>query len=302
MYDEESIKEQIQLILAEWKIEKVKNPEANFEEFLKEKVGSENVQKVDDDTYQLKINGKTFNVTEQGEISLSEGISLNRTTLKILYGEIETLVATKTDNIKEEIVWSSSNDKVVTVTNGKVVAVGNGGTAEITATAGKFSAKCTVTVVAKLTSISIKIEGGEINKGDTVALTVTKEPNNVETEEIIFSSSDSNRAQVDENGNVTGITSGYVTIKAEGKQSSVFGECNVYVVAEPAIGDYVDYNVTYTDMYVTSTTFESTQGWRILDIGTKNIDETYSGVKLISTGIPAMLYYGRDDTTYRDIE
>ncbi|MBQ7882252.1 MAG: hypothetical protein IJ312_06030 [Treponema sp.] len=56
------------------------------------------------------------------------------------------------------------------------------------------------------------------------------------------------------------------------------------------IGDYVTYNVSYTDMY-TSYEFTASNGWRILDGGTSNGDGTYSGVKLISTGIPARLYY-----------
>ena len=56
------------------------------------------------------------------------------------------------------------------------------------------------------------------------------------------------------------------------------------------IGDYVEYNVTYTDMY-TDHSFTSQDGWRVLDPGTENVDGTYSGVKLISTGVPANLDY-----------
>lgn len=56
------------------------------------------------------------------------------------------------------------------------------------------------------------------------------------------------------------------------------------------IGDYVEYNVTYTDME-TDHPFTAQDGWRVLDPGTKNSDGTYSGVKLISTGIPAELEY-----------
>ncbi len=37
--------------------------------------------------------------------------------------------------------------------------------------------------------------------------------------------------------------------------------------------------------------FTATNGWRILDPGTKNADGSYSGAKIISTGIPAKLYY-----------
>jgi type II secretory pathway pseudopilin PulG len=53
------------------------------------------------------------------------------------------------------------------------------------------------------------------------------------------------------------------------------------------IGDYVKYNVTYTDMF-TEYPFSATDGWRVLDPGTE-VKGKYTGVKLISTGIPAMI-------------
>ena len=56
------------------------------------------------------------------------------------------------------------------------------------------------------------------------------------------------------------------------------------------VGDYVRYGVTYTDMY-TDYEFTEENGWRVLDPGTENPDGTYTGVKLISTGVPANLYY-----------
>ena len=55
------------------------------------------------------------------------------------------------------------------------------------------------------------------------------------------------------------------------------------------VGDFVEYNVAYTDMYINKD-FTITNGWRLLDY-TKNKNGTYSNVKLISTGIPAKLYY-----------
>lgn len=56
------------------------------------------------------------------------------------------------------------------------------------------------------------------------------------------------------------------------------------------IGDYVKYDVTYTDIN-TGNEFTSETGWRVLETGTNNGDGTYTGLKLISTGIPARLNY-----------
>ncbi len=74
------------------------------------------------------------------------------------------------------------------------------------------------------------------------------------------------------------------------------------LVREPIIleiGDYVKYDVTYTDVY-TGNEFTSETGWRVLETGTNNGDGTYTGLKLISTGIPAQLYYVK--TTITDKE
>lgn len=62
------------------------------------------------------------------------------------------------------------------------------------------------------------------------------------------------------------------------------------------IGAFVEYNVAYTDMCNSNNKYTTTNGWRLLDY-TKNADGTYSNVKLISTGIPAILYYDCDDTS-----
>ena len=56
------------------------------------------------------------------------------------------------------------------------------------------------------------------------------------------------------------------------------------------VGDYVKYNVTYTDVY-TGYEFTAENGWRVLEPGVDNGDGTVTGLKLISTGIPAELYY-----------
>ena len=56
------------------------------------------------------------------------------------------------------------------------------------------------------------------------------------------------------------------------------------------LGDYIKYDVTYKDM-VTDYNFTADDGWRVIDTGTKNKDGTYSGIKLISTGLPINLHY-----------
>lgn len=67
------------------------------------------------------------------------------------------------------------------------------------------------------------------------------------------------------------------------------------------VGDYVEYDVSYTDVY-TDYNFTSKDGWRVLDPGVENEDGTFSGVKLISTGLPANLYYYYSDIKSKETD
>ena len=58
---------------------------------------------------------------------------------------------------------------------------------------------------------------------------------------------------------------------------------------ELEIGDYVNYNVSYTDMY-SRYNFTASDGWRILDLNGIDDDGT-SVIKIISTGIPVKVNY-----------
>lgn len=60
--------------------------------------------------------------------------------------------------------------------------------------------------------------------------------------------------------------------------------------SEELIGQNIEYDVSYTDMY-SKYDFTSSDGWRILDPGTLNSDGTYSNTKIVTTGIPVKLYY-----------
>ena len=76
-----------------------------------------------------------------------ESVSLNETAVSIEEGKSITLVAiiTPSDADDQTVIWTTSDDKVATVSNGVVTGVVEG-TCTITATAGGKSAECKVTV------------------------------------------------------------------------------------------------------------------------------------------------------------
>ncbi|MDO5555496.1 MAG: hypothetical protein Q4G09_02240, partial [Clostridia bacterium] len=57
-----------------------------------------------------------------------------------------------------------------------------------------------------------------------------------------------------------------------------------------SVGDFVQYDVAYTDVYK-NYQYTNKNGWRILRYETADEGETITNVEIISTGIPAKLYY-----------
>lgn len=84
--------------------------------------------------------------TDTGDKTNTVSVSLDKTALTVYVGEETTLTATVTPE-GTPVTWTTSDDKVATVSNGKVTAIAEG-SATITAKAGDKTATCTVTVNA----------------------------------------------------------------------------------------------------------------------------------------------------------
>ena len=140
------------------------------------------------------------------------GITLSQTSLRLNKGDSATLTATVTPSESTDTVsWTSSNNAVVTVSDGVVTAVGNGN-ATITATAGSKDATCTVTVTTPATGITLSQTSLRLNKGDSAALTATVTPSE-STDTVSWTSSNNAVATVSD-GVVTAVGKGSATITA----------------------------------------------------------------------------------------
>ena len=83
------------------------------------------------------------------------GISLDRSSLEFTSSDSQTLTATLTPSDCNEIVtWTTSDERIATVSNGVVTPVANG-ECRIIAACGGYSATCNVTVNAIITQYSI---------------------------------------------------------------------------------------------------------------------------------------------------
>ncbi len=112
------------------------------------------------------------------------------------------------------IVWTSSDPSVISVENGTVTAV-NPGTAVITAETGTVSDTMTVTAYLSASALVLNKTEFWLEAGLPLQLSVISFiPENATAESITWTSSDISCADVDDNGYVTTVQPGDVTITA----------------------------------------------------------------------------------------
>ena len=133
----------------------------------------------------------------------------------------------------KNVTWKSSDESVATVDkNGKVTAVGNG-TATITVSTvnGNYTATVTVTVKIQddvkpdpkpeIDKITVSSDNKTLTKiGDSTQINVKIEPENAESQKLIWKSSNEKVAVVDENGKVTAVGTGTATITVTTKDGT----------------------------------------------------------------------------------
>ncbi len=154
-----------------------------------------------------------------------------------------------------------------------------------------------------LTSKSVTLEIEDETNLPTVDISATR----IEiSDEITWSSSDSAIATVTGNGTdatITAVAQGTTTITAS--CAGYVATCTVTVTQpmnlESIIGEFVHYEVPYTDIYYDTYNYTANNGWRIINIK-ENTEtaETYD-VEIISTGIPAGLVYRSNDALKTDL-
>jgi len=103
-------------------------------------------------------------------------------------------------------------------------------------------------------------------------------------EDINLKSSDTSVAKI-ENDTINALAVGTTTISIESQDTNIVSNEMQLNVISP-VGDFVNYNVTYTDMN-TDYDFNANNGWRILKKTKNSLDSTKYDLQLISTGIPA---------------
>ena len=170
---------------------------------------------------------------------------------QVTKGETAQLTLTiKPDNYpNKDVTWSSSNEATATVDENGLVTTHEVGTVTITATLKSDpTISSSVTIVVNPIKVSkITVNGYDkeyLVKDDTVTLTTTVEPGDAANKSIVWSSSNNDVATVDQNGKVTAVGQGTVSIKAMNDDSGVYGEQVITVYDNTPITKTVNVWVT----------------------------------------------------------
>ena len=165
--------------------------------------------------------------------------------------------------------WSSSNSSVASL-NGGVLTAHNKGWTVVTCTAANGVFAQSFVVVSPVYAQKLTLNEGrrEMAIGEEMKLLVSIKPDNASQKEIKWLSSNENIAQVDNDGVVTAISSGYCDIFAQAADGSgVYDKCLVHVKGnEPIEGDVdKDGKVTVTDAAkVVDIILKSAPSWPIV--------------------------------------
>ena len=169
-------------------------------------------------------------------------VTLSETNLTLYTGAtVQLTVSVAPENCTELLTWSSSDESVATVSeDGLITAVGMGST-KIEVTTGTMTASCNVTVLQGVTSIVLNQGSASLADMETLQLIATVYPEEANNKAVVWESSDSTIATVDENGLVTAVSKGSATITATAADGSgVTATCwitvtnNGYIVTDPA--------------------------------------------------------------------
>ena len=201
--------------------------------------------------------------TEDGRLSAScairvvpayvpvHAVLLNKSMIGLLIGGREVLYATvlPENATNKEVVWSSADPSVASVTPGAALARSRGGTVSglregrtaVTATAvdGGASASCSVLVSSvpiPVAAVSLDRSTLDLDVGETMRLVARVLPPEATDQSIEWSSEDAGIASVDQDGFVTGVAEGATVVAAAARGNhSAACETTVWDIPELAL-------------------------------------------------------------------
>ena len=164
--------------------------------------------------------------------SPAQHVSLDKTSLKLLEGESGKLTATvyPLNSTQKTLTWVSDHPDVASVDNEGNVTARKAGTATVTVkVAENVTAVCKVTVISRVTGISLSETTVELKPGETHQLTATVLPQNASNAEVTWYSDKESVAKVSQSGLVSAVSTGEATIHVVTSDGGKMATCLVKV-------------------------------------------------------------------------
>lgn len=163
-----------------------------------------------------------------------EKVTISESSLSLKTGEEVKLTATvlPENATNTTLVWKSGNPSVASVTDGVVKGLSEGtSTVTVSSEDGSKSASCLVSVSDyHAESVSITPGGDQnLKKGESVQLSASVLPDNAVNKNVVWSSSASAVASVDQTGKVTALSGGETTITVSTVDGNKTASVKVYV-------------------------------------------------------------------------
>lgn len=148
--------------------------------------------------------------------------------LATVYPENTTGIA---DGVNRKVLWSSTDESVLTVDQqGKVTFVAPGSAAVVAKTEdGGFTAYCNFVVSVPVEEVRITSEDLILNVGDEIALTAEVLPLTASNRTVEWSTTDTNVITIDSNGTLKAVNAGHAAVFCRSLDNGAEDYINVYV-------------------------------------------------------------------------
>nr|MBE6191918.1 hypothetical protein [Rikenellaceae bacterium] len=163
-----------------------------------------------------------------------ESVSLDSTSALLNVGDTKQLTATvsPTDASNKNVIWESSHPEIVSVSNTGMLTALKIGKAQISVTTqdSKKEAICTVEVTQYVSEITLNTTSASMYVNESLQLSATIKPTDASNKAVVWTSSNSKIATVNETGLVTALTPGTVTISVSSQDGTgIVAQCTITV-------------------------------------------------------------------------
>lgn len=205
----------------------------------------EQVVKVDENGHLVSVGCGTATITvKSNENSKSDecivqvvepvtGIEISENERTMFVDDSFTLIATvmPAEAYFRDVIWTSSDSEVASVDENGVVTAKHSGEAVITAKTadGGFTAECKVTALQRVKEIVLSHESITVNKGKTAVLTAAVLPEDSYNKNFTWSTDVDGIIEIADDGTVTGLKVGTVTVTVTTEDGAKTDTCFVEV-------------------------------------------------------------------------